>query len=336
MFTTFLEENKKNILSSLHDFFTYQKSQAINSWGLDAITRLEEYCSGGKMIRGSLVFLGHLIAGGNVNPDLIKIASAMELIQAGLLIHDDIMDHDELRRGKPSMHSQYEQLFLKHAIEFPKDSAQSFAICTGDMAFFYAYELLGSVSTAHCAQQASLCLSKVVQAQMQDVYQGVSEKPISSEKIILSLYQNKTGGYSISLPLTLGAMAGNASKETLRHIQIFGKNIGIVFQLIDDRLNLFGNSTTTGKSTGSDITEGKKTLYHYLLSRTKPGRDLLKTKNVDRIKAYCLESGIDAQITIYIEQYIQGAKEVIFHIPIPGKIKEIVTDFIGYVTNRTK
>lgn len=336
MFTTFLEENKKNILSSLHDFFIYQKSQAINSWGLDAITRLEEYCSGGKMIRGSLVYLGHLIAGGKVNPDLIKIASAMELIQAGLLIHDDIMDHDELRHGKPSMHSQYEHLLVKHAIDNPKDTAQSFAICVGDLAFFYAYELLGSLSTAHCAQQTSSYLSKVVQAQMQDVYQGVSEKPISSEKMILSLYQYKTGEYSISLPLTLGAMVGNASKETLRHIQIFGKNIGIVFQLIDDRLNLFGNTSTSGKPVGTDIIEEKKTLYHYLLSQTKQGKNLLKSKNVDQIKAYCLDNGIDAQITTYIEQYTHEAKETIFHIPIPDTIKEVIADFIGYVTNRTK
>ncbi len=335
MFLTYLQEKKKFMTTCLHEFFTAQKPLAINRWGNDAIERLELFMQNGKMIRGALVYLGYDLSGKKEHPDLIKIATAMELFQAGLLIHDDIMDHDDLRRGKPSMHNQYEQILQKHASNSPKDSAVSFALCVGDLAFFYAYELLASIQDQEIANITSQSLSRVAQAQMQDVYFGSSNKLPTKEEI-LTLYHYKTGDYSITLPMTLGAVLGGTSKETIHHINLFGKNLGIAFQLVDDRLNLFGDPSVSGKPVGSDIIEEKKTLYYYLLSQTKQGRNLLKSKNVDQIKAYCLDNGIDAQITTYIEQYTHEAKETIFHIPIPDTIKEVITDFIGYVTNRTK
>ena len=266
MFQTYLQEKKELIIAYLYEFFKLQKPLAINRWGKDAIERLEQFIQNGKMIRGALVFLGYAISGKKEHPDLITIASAMELFQAGLLIHDDIMDHDDLRRGKPSMHSQYEQMLQKHACESPKDSAISFALCVGDLAYFYAYELLASIKDHNIANITSQSLSRVAQAQMQDVYFGSSNK-LPTKEDILALYHYKTGDYSITLPMTLGAEIGEASKETMRHINLFGKNLGVAFQLVDDRLNLSGNPSVSGKPVGSDITSEKKTLYYFLLSQ---------------------------------------------------------------------
>ena len=335
MFQTYLQEKKELILTYLHEFLKLQKPLAINRWGSDAIERLEQFMQNGKMIRGTLVFLGYDLSEKKEHSDLIKIASAMELFQAGLLIHDDIMDHDELRRGKPSMHNQYEQMLQKQANNSPKDSAISFALCVGDLAYFYAYELLASLKNSEIACITSQSLSRVAQAQMQDIHFGSSEKLPTKEEI-LALYHYKTGDYSITLPMTLGAKLWGTSKETIRHISLFGKNLGIAFQLVDDRLNLFGDSSVSGKPVGTDIIEEKKTLYYYLISQTPEGRELVQSKNIDDIKVFCMDSRIDTQITKEIEFRTREAKEAMFHIPLSSTIKELISDFIEYLTNRTK
>ena len=335
MFQTYLQEKKELILTYLHEFLKLQKPIVINRWGSDAIERLEQFMQNGKMIRGTLVFLGYDLSEKKEHSDLIKIASAMELFQAGLLIHDDIMDHDELRRGKPSMHNQYKQMFQKQGSNSPKDTAVSFALCIGDLAYFYAYELLASIKHPEISKITSESLSRVAQAQMQDIHFGSSEKLPTKEEI-LALYHYKTGDYSITLPMTLGALLSGASEETIRHINLFGKNLGIAFQLIDDRLNLFGDSLVSGKPVGSDILEKKKTLYYYLISQTPEGRELVQSKNIDDIKVFCMDSGIDTQITKQIEFHTREAKEAIFHIPLPSTIKTLINDFIEYLTHRTK
>jgi len=334
MFTEFLETHKKYILSSLHDVLAHQKSNSINSWGTDATNRLEEFCAGGKMLRGSLVYLGNAISQNKEHPDVIKIATALELFQAGLLIHDDVMDHDKLRRGKASMHTQYTNLFAKHAIQNSESEGINFAMCVGDLAFFYAYELLGLVEHPNVIRYASRVLSHTVQAQMQDTYFGSTPKIPSSDDI-MSLYHYKTGEYSITLPIVLGAMLGNASSETVHHLELFGKHLGIAYQLIDDRLNLYGDTDITGKPVGSDITNGKKTLYYHLISQSQEGKNLLESNNIHEIKSYCINTNIDEKITKHIEQHTKEAKEALFHVPLPQPIREIMSKCILYLTNRT-
>lgn len=335
MFQTYLQEKKELIIVSLHEFFRLHKPLVVNRWGKDAIERLEQFIQNGKMIRGALVFLGYDLTGKKEHPDLVTIAGAMELFQAGLLIHDDIMDHDDLRRGIPSMHTQYEQLLQKHACKTPKESAVSFALCVGDLAYFYAYELLTSIKNPEIGTMTSQSLARVACAQMQDVSFGSIPK-LPAKVDILTLYHNKTGDYSITLPMTLGAELGGTSKETKRHINLFGKNLGIAFQLVDDRLNLFGDPSISGKPAGSDIREEKKTLYYFLLSQTKEGRDLIQSKNIEDIKSFCTNNGIEELIAKQIAFHTREAKEAIVHIPLPGTIQKVMHDFIEYVINRTK
>ena len=334
MFTELLKTHKKDIISSLHDVLTYQKSNSINAWGIDAITRLETFCSSGKMLRGSLVFMGYAITGKEVHTDVIKIATAMELFQAGFLIHDDIMDGDSLRRGNASMHIQYANLFSQHAMPNHKIEGINFSICIGDLAFFYAYELLESVKNNRILRYTSRILSHTVQAQMQDVYFASAHKDPSIDDI-LSLYHHKTGEYSITLPMVLGAILGNASDNTIHHLELFGKHMGIAYQLIDDRLNLFGNTRTTKKSTGSDIINGKKTLYYSLISQSQIGKALMETKDISKIKTYCIETGIDDKIAKYTKQHISDAKEALFHIPLPDTMQDMMTECMTYLINRT-
>lgn len=242
-----------------------------------SVERIVEFCSRGKMIRGCLVFLGAEAAGGASGlasgggagkPELASIAAAMELFQAGLLAHDDIMDRDLTRRGAPTIHAAYASEARRGgAVEAAADAerlGESLGICLGDLCYFQAYGLLGraTASAANAARILELCsevLGEVAVAQMSDVAWGAtSAEP--SEAEILAMYRGKTARYSFSLPLAAGALAAGGEARAAGLSEL-GNELGILFQIRDDELGLFGSAGATGKGIGSDLREGKKTLF---------------------------------------------------------------------------
>jgi geranylgeranyl diphosphate synthase type I len=107
---------------------------------------------------------------------------------------------------------------------------------------------------------------------MQDVYFGsLGESP--GEDAILSLYRNKTGRYTFSLPLVTGAILAGAGLEDRERLGELGEDMGLIFQIKDDEIGLFGEPGRTGKPSGSDLKENKKTLYHYYLLKNSAGSD---------------------------------------------------------------
>ena len=115
MFQQYLKEKKKQIEKNLHAFINRQNKSLDKScvWGRDVLNRLDEFIPRGKSVRGALVYLGRDVTNNEYTPAVDNAALAMEFFRAGFLIHDDIMDHDELRRGHPSIHRQY-QMVLNH------------------------------------------------------------------------------------------------------------------------------------------------------------------------------------------------------------------------------
>ncbi len=259
--------------------------------GNDAATRLQEFTSRGKMLRGCLVKLGYDLVKGNGLPtpdsetgtgveSVLLAGAAMELFQSGLLIHDDIMDRDRVRRGSPTMHVGYERTLERGGYDDPAHHGEALAICEGDLAYFAAFQLLSempvaasrAVQAVHIAAR-ELCVVGI--AQMQDVANGAA-RPASanpfrdaptdpSEDDILRLYRFKTGRYTFSLPLALGcAIAGGTEADRLA-LEEAGEELGILFQLKDDELGLFSDEKVLGKPVGADIRENKKTLFRQRL-----------------------------------------------------------------------
>lgn len=235
--------------------------------GGDAQGRILEFCLRGKMIRGCLVYLGAEAAGATqaaANDSLAACAAAMELFQAGLLAHDDIMDRDETRRGAPTLHALYAAASRNRGEADPAHVGEALGICLGDLCYFEAYALLarGAVGKAGAAELLALCssvLGEVAVAQMDDVAWGASRAEPPQESI-LAMYRCKTARYSFSLPLAAGALLAG-DPELARRLGGLGESLGILFQLRDDELGLFGSPGTTGKGLGSDLREGKKTLF---------------------------------------------------------------------------
>jgi len=237
------------------------------------------------MLRGCLVRLGYELAAGRTpagddEQATTTAGAAMELFQSGLLIHDDIMDRDRVRRGAPTLHVSYESDLTRGRYDDAAHNAGSLGICAGDIAYFSAFRALSElpVSDAVARRIVSIAareLALVGVAQMQDVANGAikegSENPFRDgscepcEDAVLRLYRYKTGRYTFSLPLALGAALAGAGDETSHSLELAGENLGILFQLKDDELGLFADEAELGKPVGADIREDKKTLFRLRL-----------------------------------------------------------------------
>ena len=252
---------------------------AVSPLGGELATRLDTYAQAGKMIRGILVRLGYELCAAEapdaaMNRVLDRAGAAMEFLQAGLLIHDDIMDRDTLRRGATTIHTQYERDAEAGNAADPAHHGVSLGVCAGDVAFFIGFQTLAALPVPPALQERArrvaafsaqeLCWVGV--AQMQDVRHGaggIGSDPDPAQ--ILRVYRYKTGRYTFSLPLVVGAMladAGPAHTEALDHA---GENLGVVFQLKDDELGIYGDFVQSGKRADSDIRENKKTLLRHFL-----------------------------------------------------------------------
>jgi geranylgeranyl diphosphate synthase type I len=248
------------------------------SWQNDFLKRLSVYATGGKMIRGSLVCFSYE-AFADLAPDLpvTNVALALELIHSGLLIHDDVMDHDDARRGQPSLHRQYQMLGNRQNLLSTKGFGNNMAICAGDMCLFMAWKLIADAPSA--AGLFGDVLVKVCDGQMQDLYYGAKQST-PSKPAIYNLMRSKTAAYTLTLPLALGATLAGQSQTTVRKLRRFGDITGVIFQIRDDELGVMGNTAKTGKPVGADIREGKKTLIYYYLMKVSGAADRRQLREV--------------------------------------------------------
>jgi len=240
----------------------------------------------GKRIRGSLIVLGYELSGKKADKKIYQLAALFELIQTGLLIHDDLIDRSDLRRGRPSIYAQFGSGHY----------AISQGISLGDLAFFYAEEKLSELNFSNGIQTQ---LSKEINSILSDTLIGqlldVSLQhggTIPNEEDIFLMIDKKTAVYTFSGPLHLGSIAQGVKKST-QTIYKFGKHLGIAFQIQDDILGIYGDESVIGKSNKSDIQEGKMTvLYAYALSHiTKAQRmKLAKIYGYKNILAYDVET----------------------------------------------
>ncbi len=264
---------RERLAAALKEFLDQKTEELsrVDPMGGEAVRRLMESSLRGKMIRGCLVHLGWSLAGsGPADEQAVTTAgAAMELFHSGLLVHDDIMDRDPVRRGQPSIFRQYEEEAAREDRADPAHVGQALAICAGDVAYFMAFELLSRAALpapvrsevlALCARE----LSAVGIAQMQDVAWGASRSPVGVQQI-LRMYTYKTGRYSFSLPLLTGALLSGGSEELRGRLETCGESLGLLFQLRDDELGLFGDEKEIGKPSASDLREGKKTILVSLL-----------------------------------------------------------------------
>ena len=250
-------------------------------WGGEAARRLAGFASRGKMVRGSLLVLAWQMHGGAGGPtprrEALRAAAAVELLHSALLVHDDIIDGDRLRRGEATVFAQYEDAARRLGAASPERVGMGLGISAGDAAFFLA---LGELCSLDVEPSLGLALARLAcreiasvgAGQMQDVALGAARRWPSRPEI-LAVYIYKTARYTFSLPLAAGALLAGARPAALGRLEQLGELLGTAFQVLDDDLGMFGSESETGKPVGADLREGKKTLLALELMRRARGAE---------------------------------------------------------------
>lgn len=294
--------SKKLIDTYLTNTLTQKQSSlsSINTWGTESITRLLPYIVAGKSVRGCLsLFSYRILSASNAN-DALPMAAGLELIHTGALIHDDIMDQDDMRRHLKAMHKQFET--------FSQDThfGESMAINIGDLCFFLAFEEFAKIVHPNLSRIISLAaqdFSGVTIGQQFDVASSYTNHE-STESEILSLYTHKTARYTFSLPLMMGGLLSGTDDATLNTLESLGQDTGILFQIRDDELSIIGNPEKTGKPIASDQMNKKQTLIQHYLKKenaTDYTTSMAYTE-IQTIKTRHADSAIKAIHTLAIDE----------------------------------
>ena len=347
----FFKRRKKSTIEFI-DFFCQKKKLEFNRvgpWGEDALNRLLPFIKSGKMIRSGLVCLGYEICQGKTSSAIFPAAAAVEFIQTALLIHDDIIDRDNTRRGLPSLYYQYIQQGEEEGVIDPLHFGQGMAICLGDIGFFLAFELFSELEVAKAVKESvirqwSQELCYVGLAQMQDLYFGEVRKDISDQDI-LQLYLYKTARYSFSLPLKTGGILGEGDPELLAGLGKCGQAFGLLYQLKDHELGLYCSEEELGKPVGSDLKEGKKNLYyHYLRQRAEAkdmerfeticGNDKLSMRMIQEVRDMMKKYGVDKIIAQRMDGLQKKLEQEIRALDIAENYRDILYDLLDFSLKR--
>ncbi len=203
---------------------------------------------------------------------MVGISAALEMFHGAALVHDDLLDQSDTRRGVPAIHKRFEYMHDNSGwAGSPERFGQAGSVLVGDLMLAWSSELFGnallkSPSTqieSACRDEFSKMRVEVMAGQYLDVLEENAAPTRDVEGGVgranrVILY--KTAKYSIEAPLLIGAAFAGADPATLRGLSAFGIPLGMAFQLRDDILGVFGDSSITGKPTGDDLREGKRTV----------------------------------------------------------------------------
>ena len=218
---------------------------------------------GGKRLRPAFGYWGYRGAGGQDSDKVVAGLAALELVQASALIHDDVMDGSDTRRGEPAAHRRFAG---RHAAEGWAGDGEAFgraaAILLGDLCLVWSDELYHGCGLPPATLQRGravfdLMRTEVTAGQYLDVL-AQAERDTTVERAG-KVARYKSAKYTVERPLLLGATLAGAPAELLAAYSAYGLPLGEAFQLRDDVLGVFGDPALTGKPAGDDLREGKRT-----------------------------------------------------------------------------
>ncbi len=229
----------------------------------------------GKRIRPLLLILsyqGYQPASQPIAPEIFDASTCMELLHNFMLIHDDIIDRSDLRRGKPTLHQ-----LLKKAARTREQEKLGFdlSIIAGDIVYALAIDAFLSMKAP--ADRKERALKHFIQTaaftamgEFIDILHGVSSLSKIKEEDVFLNYTLKTARYTFECPLVVGAMLAGAQQNDINKLSELGILIGQAFQIQDDILGIFDSQKNIGKSILSDLSESKKTLLVWHANRKLP------------------------------------------------------------------
>lgn len=325
----------------------------------DALNHMVYMNSNGKYLRALLICLGYSIASKKNSNYYLPLASAYETFQTSILIHDDIIDNADLRRGKTTIHKKYEEKFDKYDlkdkdfVEKKKNISKSIGICVGDIGFYLANNIIvesymNDKNLGRVLKYYNDIVINTGKGELIDVILPFNEEYNSKnkclEKDIMEIYDLKTSWYTIVGPCSLGMLLGGSSDRVVSSLVKVLEPLGTAFQIKDDILGIFGETKNLGKSTTSDISEYKQTLlYSYVVNNTKYkeelrkyyGKNSLTEKDVKRVKEIFSESGARKYATMTMNKLFNKTREgILKNHNIPSNYKEILLGLVTFLEIR--
>lgn len=260
------DDLKERVEKALAQFLVDQRSVLTSidpALALVADTIERFVLRGGKRLRPAFAYWGYRGAGGEDSDEVVAAVAALELIQASALIHDDVMDASDTRRGEPSVHRRFE---LTHTASGWTGDAKAFgtsaALLLGDFCLAWSDELLRRSGIDVAALMRArpvfdLMRTEVIAGQYLDVHAQATADCSLTRASTIARY--KSAKYTVERPLLLGAALADARPPLPAVYSDYGLPLGEAFQLRDDILGVFGDPSQTGKPAGDDLREGKRT-----------------------------------------------------------------------------
>jgi geranylgeranyl diphosphate synthase type I len=333
---------------ALAAFLAAQRSRllAIDDSLADVADALEAFVlGGGKRLRPGFAYWGYRGAGGLDNDQVVAAVAA----QASALIHDDLMDRSDTRRGEPSVHRRFA---ARHAAAGWRGDGDAFgdnaAVLLGDLALVWSDELLhGSGVDLEALARARPVFdemrTEVTVGQYLDVLTPVTGDTSLERAAKVARY--KAAKYTIERPLLLGAALAGAPEAVVSAYSGYGLPLGEAFQYRDDVLGVFGDPAQTGKPAGDDLREGKRTYLvaaaYEKASRTdraeldrRLGDPGLTTDGVDRLRAIITGTGALARIEAHIETLTESALKALDTASLDVEARDVLLELADAATRR--
>ena len=272
--------------------------------------------AGGKRLRPAFCYWGHRSAGGADRPEIVDAAASLELLHTFAIVHDDIMDAADERRGVPTVNAA---------------EGMNVALLVGDLALVLADDLfMHSGFSPESIAKGFGCYSRMRQEVIAGQYLDLeaSRRSEVSEEETRRIAVLKSGRYSVEEPLFIGAALAGAGDELMEPLARFAGPLGEAFQLRDDLLGTFGSAATTGKSVDSDIRQGKRNILYsktlhalrdadraFFAGRWGDGEHL-SSEEVERLRGLVETSGARAATEGLLEELQERAARALDSLPV--------------------
>ncbi|UFS60483.1 polyprenyl synthetase family protein [Subtercola endophyticus] len=286
---------------------------------------------------------------------LVELCTGLEFFHAAALVHDDIIDKSDTRRGRPSAHRRFETLHRDRSYTGDaEDYGRASALLMGDLLLAWSEELVGQAlerldsSAIPTRLEFNRMRTEVTLGQYLDILDE-NAWPVLAEDELFGRAERvivyKSAKYSVEAPLVLGARLHGASAEQIAALQAFGLPLGIAFQLRDDLLGVFGDADRTGKPSGDDLREGKRTVLIALTRQTLSpsakrlfdellGDPDLNAQQISMLQATISDSGAADRVEELIAAHAENALHALATAPLAEPAKLQLATLATRITQR--
>jgi geranylgeranyl diphosphate synthase, type I len=347
-----LTKVRAEVARALDEFLTRQRAglAAIGDDMLPWIDTMTGLLGGGKRLRPAFCYWGWRAAGGPDCPQIYTAAAALELLHASALVHDDVMDASDTRRGRPAVHRQFASRLAQAGFG---DGADAFgagaAILIGDVLLSWTDELYHSSGLPpEVLQRGQPVLdamrTEVAAGQYLDLVNQVTRS--DSVDSAMRVVRYKTAKYTIERPLHLGAAMAGAGDVVAAVCTDYGIPLGTAFQLRDDILGIFGDPAITGKPVTGDISEGKRTVLMALATERANSAQLrvldryvgdhrLTEAGAAEVRAVITDTGALDECETLIDASVKEATAALDGALITAEAREALTELAVLSTARS-